>query len=501
MKSSMVAIDAISLPGSIMKGRPRGESDLGRPNVKFNGTANGYAFSTVLEGHEPKVYVQRNTKSFCFGGFDNSNCRSSIWQMPGSLLAVLFVLPYIFASLAFSPSTTDDSPIDIDAYISRSELDFQTIQKSRASLRSQGAKATLLACALSSGTLLLVGMVAKVRPPKMVLDRRKSSIAGIYRMRRKIGVQKEISRIAANIAAVGLPFYAALQLGGIRVATILLSTTASGLSRWFSGREYEINRKTLVSRLGARKFTAMVLVLGTLLDLIGITSDGSNNTFLGYLALAISLFALPFPFNNTPVTTTPSKDASVTTPPRPWESPRGAFQSSPSASSLIASPYDVNITILTAASLSIVAALFSLVSGAYQSISYRGGIFSALSITAATINLFTSQPSPLVQRKNLAIAFAFLTVFSLFSVHNDWVASSINYFLPVLLLAAVLLESSAYKSKKPEHSHQHSTQNKGAHGAKHSRLSGYLLTLCEPNSILHSILIEKDSRRIAYFAM
>lgn len=36
-----------------MKGRPRGESDLGRPNAKPNGITNGYAFSSVAEGNEP----------------------------------------------------------------------------------------------------------------------------------------------------------------------------------------------------------------------------------------------------------------------------------------------------------------------------------------------------------------------------------------------------------------------------------------------------------------
>jgi len=45
------------------------------------------------------------------------------------------------------------------------------------------------------------------------------------------------------------------------------------------------------------------------------------------------------------------------------------------------------------------------------------------------------------------------------------------------------------------HNHDHS------HGEKHSRLTKYLLDRCHMGSILHSILLEKDSRRIAYFAV
>lgn len=59
MNSSTFAVNAISLPEGIMKGRPRGESDLGRPNAKANGAANGYAFSSVVEGHEAGRFVLR----------------------------------------------------------------------------------------------------------------------------------------------------------------------------------------------------------------------------------------------------------------------------------------------------------------------------------------------------------------------------------------------------------------------------------------------------------
>lgn len=45
------------------------------------------------------------------------------------------------------------------------------------------------------------------------------------------------------------------------------------------------------------------------------------------------------------------------------------------------------------------------------------------------------------------------------------------------------------------HHHDH------AHGEKQSRLTKYLLDRCHTGSILHSILLEKDSRRIAYFAV
>jgi zinc transporter 5/7 len=49
------------------------------------------------------------------------------------------------------------------------------------------------------------------------------------------------------------------------------------------------------------------------------------------------------------------------------------------------------------------------------------------------------------------------------------------------------------------HSHSHSHEHH-LHG-NHSRISRFIISRCTPGSILHSVMIEKDSRRIAYFGV
>ena len=383
--------------------------------------------------------------------------------------------------------------------MSQVDADIEEAYNQKTTIANQSSKAVLLVCALTSGTFLLVGLYAKISPPKLVLDRRKSSIAGIYRLRRKIGLQKELSRVAINVAGVGLPFYATIQLGGAKVAVFLLSTVGSGLTNWFTGRGLDSDRESIVASLKARKFTVAVLFLGALLDFAGVTNEGFKDSFLGYIALILSLTALPFPFSSS--TNGAPKESVVNTPPRPWESVRGAFQTAPTTSSLIASPYDVNITILTAISLSMVAMVLSLLLGAYNSISRLGWMLSVLSMISAAGNVLISRPLPLLQKRNLSVGFAFVLIFFLLSSQANWLSNFSTVLLSLLLFGTVMYELPSSKVKKSGHSHEHSTHKHKKQSKGHSKLTAYLLTLCEPGSITYSVLIEKDSRRIAYFAM
>ena len=414
-------------------------------------------------------------------------------------MTVLLILPYLFASLAFSPFESDSKSSHEDPFVSQVDAEVEELYKKQTATDNRSSKAILLVCALTSGTLLLVGLYAKIKPPKMVLDRRKSSIAGIYRLRRKIGLRKEVSRVATNVAGVALPFYAAIQLGGGKVAMVLLSAVSSGLTKWFAGRGLDSDREPIAARLKSRKFTVAVLTLGVLLDFTGVTDEVSKNTFLGYMALILSLFVLPFPFSSS--SNGAPKESVATTPPRPWESVRGAFQTAPTTSSLIASPYDVNITILTAISLSMVAMVLTLLLGAYNLISRVGWMLSVLSMISAAGNVFVSQPLPLLRKRNLTVGFGCVLVFSPFNAQTNWLYRFSTVLLTLLLLGTTVYESPTSKVKKSGHSHDHSAHSHKKQSKRHSRLTAYLLTLCEPGSISYSVLIEKDSRRIAYFAM
>jgi zinc transporter 5/7 len=59
----------------------------------------------------------------------------------------------------------------------------------------------------------------------------------------------------------------------------------------------------------------------------------------------------------------------------------------------------------------------------------------------------------------------------------------------------------ALRSSAPDFGHfKESTIRKGKDGQSYSIFTGYLLSYCAPGSMLDTILSERDSRRIAYFA-
>jgi zinc transporter 5/7 len=78
--------------------------------------------------------------------------------------------------------------------------------------------------------------------------------------------------------------------------------------------------------------------------------------------------------------------------------------------------------------------------------------------------------------------------------------------ISALIFGAVSFDTGTAMARPHSHSHAH-TGHKHAHShdhhlhGNHSRLSAFLIAQCTPGSIAHSVMIEKDSRRIAYFGM
>lgn len=442
-----------------------------------------------------------------------------------ALTAALIPLPYLFASLAYPTATsttasTPDSPydrlIDVEPLNGEVETDFIS--------GSGNASALLQACCLTCGTLLLAGLIGAALNPssEQVLDRRKATFsnAGLENNNRRFG-QDSLRRIAARILSIGLPYYAAMQLGGARTSFVLLTTIGSGLNGLnvspLSPNLWQAWRTTA----SFRKFTCAVLLLSFMLDLSGLARGiGTRDLFLGHasLLLAVLFFPPPLAIAGWSPLSTPRlpPSASLTALQTPvYDTPKyGTNHSLPDpASPLVASSEDVKLTLLSGGLMLIATIVHATISSTSPSLSYTSIIFTALSMSSALGLLFLSLPSSLRSSRKTGVALGYtITIGFGYLLHSDaWKGFMALGVLSCLAYMAVLYDTAppVQVSKDERHHHGHNHGDAHTKGQKHqqhehklhesSSISKYFISLCTPGSMLHSILVEKDSRRIAYF--
>jgi zinc transporter 5/7 len=184
------------------------------------------------------------------------------------------------------------------------------------------------------------------------------------------------------------------------------------------------------------------------------------------------------------------------------------------SSPLVSSFENTLLTIASGLSLAVVAILYSLFSPSVPSLSYHTIGFSTLSIASTAALIYFSLPSALQSQKNTGLALGSVGIAS-FQLWEQLSSFSLHDFIFPLacagLVGAVMFDTrsptipSAHSHKHGhDHSgHDHSHDHKHEHHlhGNHSRLSAFLIARATPGSIVHSVLIEKDSRRIAYFGV
>ena len=430
--------------------------------------------------------------------------------MPEALTALLIPLPYLFASLAYPsiiaqtrrlPSTlTSGGDKLLEAVKEQPEtFNFDAIPN--------GSR-LLHACTLSSATLILVGIISKIRSsPDQPLDRRKS-LGEINKSSGTLNTllgARSIWRVFCNIVSVVLPFYATMQLGGPRTALVLLVAVAAGLG----GLDHKLGKHTIWDdtrrTLRTRKMTCTTMLLALCLDVFN--SADASRTLIGYLTLAISVLAMPPPL--------PAAGWSLVTGLKSqhelWGTQGSGRLSLPKPSSpLIHTSEDTILTLGSGVLLLMLTAVCSIFSSTFPSTSHHAIIFSTLSVASATALIYFSSPAALRTQKKFGLALGCILVATSagWERRASWQASILFSLTSALVFGAITLDS---KSSAIPHTHSHSHSHSGhkhshthhdhdhhLHG-NHSRLSAFLIARCTPGSILHSILIEKDSRRIAYF--
>ena len=413
---------------------------------------------------------------------------ASWFSLPEALTALLVPLPYLLASAAYSSnddSTTEDGfpPLSAYAKLQQSVLTSTSDLPSRALPRPSGF---VEACQLASGTLLLVGILAKVRAHERTLDRRKEQGAV-----RQAHVALDISTLKSIVMrsmSVGLPFYAAMKLGGMRTGLILLVAIAANLTCIDSHKKPSVGQ--WVQQAMSTKFTLAAILLSTILDFAGLTIHTSTADLLfGYLSLAIAVTCLDPPLP-TPSGTSSRSSAALT-----W-----------GASSLTCSTGDVNLTLLSGAVLSFVTIASSVVIGKSPSLVPTSVILSTLSIASATAASLFAQPSTLRNPAKAGLGLGCLLTASCAFLFSPalWPGTICNGGLSALGFAGVIFDTSS-SSHDGDHSHDHdhahnvNTRHHHPIEGQCSPFTKLILTNCAPGSLVHSIMIEKDSRRICYF--
>ncbi|KAH7075028.1 cation efflux family-domain-containing protein [Paraphoma chrysanthemicola] len=465
------------------KGRPRGDSDLGRSPPRKNAAAARYGFSPVSPIQETAPAV---------------SLPSSSWlELPEALTALLIPLPYLFASLAYPKALQRPSPLP--STLSEA-VAGSAPQKDTLEIASHSQ--LLHALVLSSATLTLVGVIAKITSSLQPLDRRKSEKApGTF------DISKAPKRMAHNVLSVLLPFYAAMQLGGPKVALVLLTAVAAGLGAL--GRKpgkhtpWDDLRRTLRTRYA----TCSALSLSVIADILG--SHTSAAAVLGWLAILTSVLLVPPPLPTAGwslIMGSQGQTSYVT------QSDGRASLPKPS-SPLVNSFENTLLTIASGLSLAVVAILYSLFSSSVPSLSHHTIGFSTLSVASAAALVYFSLPSALRSQKNIGLALGGFGIVA-FHLWEHLSTFGFDYFIFPFACAGIVgavmfdTRSPAVASHSHKHGHSHSGHDHAhdhahdhhLHG-NHSRLSAFLIARATPGSIVHSVLIEKDSRRIAYFGV
>ncbi|USW56504.1 Putative cation efflux protein [Septoria linicola] len=450
--------------------RPRGESDLGRPAGSFH----------------PQL---QKASTACF-------------SLPEALTSLLIPLPYMLASAAYHPGGfVEDGLPPLSAY--------ERLQKSVLEESSAGGQNVLVrrgcgfveACTLTSGTLLLVGFVAKIRASERMLDRRKDkvetpAVSGLF-------TPASMQQMLTRALSIGLPLYASTQIGGMRTGIVLLVASTSGLSSGNSLRSPSWHEWQHIFK--SRRASLAVLLLAALLDFTGITFKAAlSDMLIGYLALVCSIFFIPPPLPSTGGSSAFSQPASAITPTTPLTG--RAPWSQVASSSLVSSVHDVNLTIASGVVMLIGTVLVSAVLATSPPITPLALAFTSLSLAAAVAAILFAQPSALRSsqyKTGLGISCFTFAVFAFLFSPSLWPGTIFNGGLSALSYFGVLYDTSlATKHQHHDnhaHEHAHNAHTHNHNDGTSSAVTKYLLDQCESGSLMHGILSEKDSRRIAYF--
>lgn len=454
-----------------MKVRQRGESDLGRP-----------ASST----YQPML-----------GSIPAAS--SSWFSLPEALTSLLIPLPYMLASAAYlkADGFEDDGMPPLSAYAKLQKSVLEEEHKPQSHSLERIGYGFIEACTLTTGTLLLVGMIAKMRASERMLDRRKDKTVA-PRHSDSVFTLASAMKMATRTLSVGMPFYAATQIGGMRTGLVLLVAVASNVISSDTALRSSLNGWSQTFK--TKTASLIVVVLAALLDFSGVTFRAAFSDLLtGYLALLCSVLLLPSALPTIAASSSQSSPETPTVASRPsW--------SQVAASPLVSCPADGNITLIAGIIMAVLTVVSSGLLSTSPPITPTAITFSTLSIASSVAAIFFARPSSLrsQHKAGLGIGCLLLATCAFLFSPSLWPGTICNGGLSALSYVGVLFDTSSglthrdHDDRVHDHAHNARTHSQAVEG-NHSILTGYLLSNCEPGSLASGILGEKDSRRIAYF--
>jgi len=310
------------------------------------------------------------------------------------------------------------------------------------------------------------------------------------RKARGISFRKQVQTAASSIIGLALPLIAAALLGGSRVSLVILSAIASG----FLTSQPAVN-KSIWPSFKDSKALWVAIALCTVID-VGLTlSKRWQDLLVGYFVLILSITTWRPPFFTLSLGTIKNRaqsksEAVVSRGPRMIPTfiatkehcnrtiSAGVITIIATVTVSIISKIEpiptTSLLLILCACIASVSCVYHMNIGSLRSTSYpKPGFICGLLITAVLPQLISSRS---IANFLLDTGLAFFAYGSVF--YDVWARSSRS--------------DHAVTQTGRSHSHHH------IHGNV-SSLTAYILSKAAPGSLIHEIICEKDSRRIAYF--
>lgn len=370
-------------------------------------------------------------------------------------------------------------------------------------------------CALTAATFSSIGSISLVVE---IIDARKRQNQTLVRDHVRRGSAttssnvESVKNVLARGLGVGLPLYSAFKLGGSRVAMVLLTISAlpSATDDYRDTSTTEGWKRFMLTR----KATVASIALGILCDATFImgTTDFKAMTF-GYLALGMSVlvFQPPFPSISrmSPVTKSPSFSGPLTSAVKSIRGNTHSLTETPatqlSKSPLIATIDDTKHTLMTGLILGVMCTIATFMGPGFSvDTSVIHWPFLLLAVAFLAGMLLLVQPCILqsYRKIGLALGLSFTVLYHYFSFTRSWQYGTVQASIGLASYLAVAYDTNTVFKRPRLHSHGHEklAARDGGHGhTKQSRFTKFLLEHIQQWSLIHSILAEKDSRRIFYF--
>lgn len=445
----------------------------------------------------------------------SDNQLSSLY--PELLTGILLPTPYFLASLAFplEISSDSDGPLTLGS-LGRYFGAWLDETSSAAATTPRAIYVLLMQASwLASLTLLLLGALACWMHTGGRFERKDEDMISRLVAGVKTNHLKSIFTLmtASRILGIVLPYFAALQLGGLRTGLLLLLTFSSGIPHLVrqavAGAKSEVSLRSIAKR----KFSTLAVILSILSDAVGLTAGVPKRQLLtGYLALFASILIVPFPaFTGAGTAVSASTTRTSAFFPRSWI---GSSTPAPSIlSPLISTPQSGIQTFVAGGVLLVSTLTVSFFFPTALKLTYPAILLSTLTISSTAALAFFAQPPTLQSGTKLGVAAGCATVVIFDCIHHwssSWKIPIICSIWPTWAYLAAFFDTvdiTSFKIFSHDH-HDHGYTHASHHTShtshfdptKNSRLTAFLLSFTSPGSIMHTILIERDSRRIFYFA-